>query len=1134
MNPFRCCLLVGLVLPSAALAQDQGQPLAAWEFSTNGDTEGWWPAHSLAPFQVADGVLKAEATGGDPYLCSSPEKPFAVEGNDYQYIEIRLKCEAGKAAEFFWAGVGGGRPYGYTASKERGFSTVPDGLFHVYRVFPLWTGQITQLRFDPVDDDRIEVDYIRIYQLPWQPSGAAPDSWEFDRAGDPDGLIPVADLGLPEVADGQATFVVTGPGPTLVTCPTSIEAATSGYVAVAMSSSAAASGFVYWNGDGSPDFPGGNSLSFELTGDGRLHTYNVDCSQSPNWKGEVRRLSLVFTAVPGTQLSLDFIRCRPVPQGPAELRVRSVRVSPTVALPGEPIQVTAELENAGGEEAPSLNCVLNPGEGVRVARDAWQGVAALAPGATRTVRWTLTVDDPRPGRTRAILGLVGAPQEYERTIPIIATSLDESSAVGGGPARVVRTTCKPPAAVLQMRDGGRWLTVARAASLYRLAWIGDDARVAEFPAQAPPACTVETKLTASTDRPVVDVSLTLRARRDLRIAAFGAPFWLVGDGGTGAQQDHALFPGLEYLVQGERSSSALDIAPPNHARLAPHPNKVTMPLMAVECRGRTVGLRWDPLQKWDGEHDRPTAVFASPNSLTDGDNHLLSLFVPSIPAYLGENELLSAKGYLLPAGKTLELRYSLFAQQGDVVLSCDGFFAAKAAPEPLPLVRSEEDYIGLAMRGLEEVLWNEETQGWAGVKGWAANDKAGTALYLYLASQVLPDDPHAAAWREKAVRVAREQPQLATALRMGGVAAALDAFTAGMYGPLGGQSEEGGWAFHPDEQRQALGQEGETAVGICAGPACSLLQAALITGDPVALEAGQRALQFMDRFDVPRAAQVWEVPVHTPDILASSAAADAYLAGYRATGKPEYLERAVFWARTGLPFLYTWQAAETDPVMRYGSIPVFGATFFTGSWFGRLVQWNGLAYAQTLNALSRYDQSLPWPEIARGIVSSGINQTQEAEGCQGLYPDSYGMMDNTISWGLMLGPQGLLRPLLALRGTPVDPDTLVARAGEGAAHITSAARVQSAELSGGTLRLVLDYPFADPYYTVVMPVAEPVSVSRGGQEVPRADDLDALPEGWSYVPRHSAVIVKVAGKGATSVAMAGVQPLVRRAGPGAG
>ena len=43
---------------------------------------------------------------------------------------------------------------------------------------------------------------------------------------------------------------------------------------------------------------------------------------------------------------------------------------------------------------------------------------------------------------------------------------------------------------------------------------------------------------------------------------------------------------------------------------------------------------------------------------------------------------------------------------------------------------------------------------------------------------------------------------------------------------------------------------------------------------------------------VPRGAQTWEVPLHTPDILASAHMVKAYTLGYIISGREEYLEQA--------------------------------------------------------------------------------------------------------------------------------------------------------------------------------------------------------------------------------------------------
>jgi hypothetical protein len=48
----------------------------------------------------------------------------------------------------------------------------------------------------------------------------------------------------------------------------------------------------------------------------------------------------------------------------------------------------------------------------------------------------------------------------------------------------------------------------------------------------------------------------------------------------------------------EESSATTNAAPSLAARSAPHPYKITVPLMALSAAGAAVGLWWDPLQLW--------------------------------------------------------------------------------------------------------------------------------------------------------------------------------------------------------------------------------------------------------------------------------------------------------------------------------------------------------------------------------------------------------------------------------------------------------------------------------------------------------------------------------------------------------
>src|SRR5690606_14924416 len=132
-------------------------------------------------------------------------------------------------------------------------------------------------------------------------------------------------------------------------------------------------------------------------------------------------------------------------------------------------------------------------------------------------------------------------------------------------------------------------------------------------------------------------------------------------------------------------------------------------------------------------------------------------------------------------------------------------------------------------------------------------------------------------------------------------------------------------------------------------------EAAAFCGDRELIAQAIDKLKGLEKFrnTVPRGAQTWEVPLHTPDILASAHLVRAFSLGYELTGRPEFLEQAIEWAWTGVPFVYLVNPAGGS-VGPYSTIAVLGATNWKAPvWFGRPVQWCGLVYSDALYRLAR-------------------------------------------------------------------------------------------------------------------------------------------------------------------------------------
>jgi len=287
-----------------------------------------------------------------------------------------------------------------------------------------------------------------------------------------------------------------------------------------------------------------------------------------------------------------------------------------------------------------------------------------------------------------------------------------------------------------------------------------------------------------------------------------------------------------------------------------------------------------------------------------------------------------------------------------------------------------------------------------------------------------------------------------------------------------------------------------------------------VIGDP-AVEAGLRkALAHMERYRVPRGAQGWECPILEPDILASAYAVRAYVWSYMALGEEQWLDRARLWARTGVPFQYTWDDGE-HPGMRYASIPVFGSTFFRHSWIGLPVQWCGLVYAYALQELRRFDDNDLWRKQVEGILASAVHQQwpMDNQELAGSYPDSYGNWFTRRN-GAYINPENIALNALALRG--LDPGLRSRRVelAGGPVHVTVPADFE-ARGQGSKIEVDLKYLPNEVVYLTVAPVRPMGEGLRTGGDV----------AGTAYDAgvRALAVGVKCDAQGAGRVSLEGLE-----------
>lgn len=501
----------------------------------------------------------------------------------------------------------------------------------------------------------------------------------------------------------------------------------------------------------------------------------------------------------------------------------------------------------------------------------------------------------------------------------------------------------------------------------------------------------------------INIKTQLAVQRD-RSVAF-VPMFMVfpGAGTLGAGKGQGLFAGLEYL-ENEPSSSEADVVGPASKRQVPDTLKITFPLMAIQNEGRYLALTWQPEPRFG-------AVFDSPDRLFGSGGHVMGLIFPGCDGKnRAEGNLLPRAGHLLRAKEPLVLQATLLGGLGQSLAPAVAQYVSLDGLPRLPEAKTDvQQYVSLAAVGwLDSSIREGNLFRHAVAPNFALGPAADAAVWMdWLASQAGPPELLGRLREAAKAALAPIAPQNLDATGIGHVRYPVASLIYGHVAEnaahssqvghqlLGSFDKDGSARYHarpggPDFARTHYTNE---ANGLTARVVADLLEAAAFSGERELLVSGLERLRAMDKFrnGVPRGAQTWECPLHTPDILAAANLVRAYTLGYELSGERDFLEQARYWAWTGVPFVYLVNPAP-GPVGPYATIAVFGATQWRAPvWLGLPVQWCGLVYAEALYRLARDDPNGPWKRLADGITLSGMEQCWPASHSaqRGLLPDSY-------------------------------------------------------------------------------------------------------------------------------------------------
>ena len=509
------------------------------------------------------------------------------------------------------------------------------------------------------------------------------------------------------------------------------------------------------------------------------------------------------------------------------------------------------------------------------------------------------------------------------------------------------------------------------------------------------------------DADTVDVTttVTVDANRDL----FHLPMvtLFAGMGTFGTEKTQAVLPGVEYLAN-EPSSSEADVRGEKANRRIVDDYRLCSTMMSVVANDRYVAMAWD-------RADHPAPVFDSPDRVFQSGGHLMGLWYPAVGECRIESEFDIYRTFPMAANTPISLTARIFGGSGATINpAMQHYIKLKGGLLPIPEYKGGlQAAINLLAHGWldsalqEDGTWRHAVWGET-FKPAVAADAPGYMLWLaeFTEDAALAERLRKGAerglervratngWNGRCSHVVRPFVPLI----FGDLESNIEGRVRGAQQSLGAFDPQGLVRYRP---RPGGPDYGSThwenhANGLSANQLAPAMEAAALSGDE---SLAAQALAVLDkqlaiyRDTVPRGAQTWEMPLHTPDILASAHVLRCCDLAYMLTGDPKYIEAGRYWAETGLSMVYLDPPTE-GPTGLYATTAVLGATAWAAPyWIGQPVQWCGLVYRSALQDFAKSDvaRGAFWSQVARGITRSGLQQTfpLDDESRQGLLPDFF-------------------------------------------------------------------------------------------------------------------------------------------------
>ena len=420
-------------------------------------------------------------------------------------------------------------------------------------------------------------------------------------------------------------------------------------------------------------------------------------------------------------------------------------------------------------------------------------------------------------------------------------------------------------------------------------------------------------------------------------------------------------------------------------RFVPHPNKVSIPLMALSHEGDGVGLAWAPNQiatRWfNFRTQRQQPVFASPNFIDRMNNSLMGLMIPDASAEGEENKPNADIPLELRVGQMINFDAELWLSKGNSLNVVTDWIKRHDLPEP-----PEPKWPFL--QTLDNIAGAYNSNFWVEGKGFNGRTSVPDFIERYVKE-------HSKTKLGRELKEKIDWCLIQADNKDKNIHSSNDELIKQCDTLISLQRADGSFYFDPDGRHyvkddfkvatsfiEPMGHAGDTALDLCMTPVPTLLDAAEKTGRQEYKEAARKALEYCMAMTRPEGGDYWETPLHAPNLYAAGHAAIAYYLGYETFGDERYKEKAIYWIRSLIPFTHLWETSEIKMV--YNTKPCLcSSDWYFANWVRDHVQWEVLSIFKVSSDYGikweEVDPEIDWARYFKGVTVAAIRWMHTSE-----------------------------------------------------------------------------------------------------------------------------------------------------------